>query len=114
MSTEINVIRKSGSKGAQLQVTKFAGPADRGPMLQLTQGLGTAPDEPGFIQLTRQDAEELISILLSWLNSSDSPEADFWHWFRTYWRFGSSTDLVRARRAYEAAKSEPSEQLPDR
>jgi hypothetical protein len=105
MSTEIIAIPETGVKGAELQITQFAGPAELGPMLQLTQGLGLFLDDPGFIQLTRQDVQALIPVLLHWLNKTDPPEASFQHWYDNFWKYGSSTDLVRARRAFEAAKS---------
>jgi hypothetical protein len=114
MSTEITAIPETGVKGSELKITQFAGPAELGPMLQLSQGLGLFLDDPGFIQLTRQDVEALIPILLEWLNTTDPPESGFTHWYRAFWQYGSSTDLVKARRAFEAAKSDPSEQLPDR
>jgi hypothetical protein len=83
-------------------------------MLQLTQGFGDAPDEPGFILLSRKDVEELIPILLCWSNRTDPQQSGFAHWAETYWKYGSSTDLVKARRVFEAAKSDPRDELPDR
>ena len=72
MSTQINVIRESGVKGTQLQISQFSGPAPLGLMLQLSQAFGLAPNEPGFVQLTRQDVEEL-----KWLNTTDPPQSGF-------------------------------------
>jgi hypothetical protein len=106
MSTELGIIDKSGTNGVQLQITQFDGPADLGLMLQLTQGLGFELDDSGFIQLTRKDVEELIPVLLSWLNTTDPPQSGFAHWAQVYWKYGSSTDLVKARRAFEAAGSD--------
>jgi hypothetical protein len=77
VSKEIAIIDRSGVKGAQLQITQFAGRAGGGLILQLTQGWGLEPDEPGFIPLTRKDVEELIPILLQWLNMTDPPRSSF-------------------------------------
>jgi hypothetical protein len=64
MSTQIAEI--STPRG-QLQITEASGGSD-GLMLQLTQGFGTiiGPDNCGFIQLSLNDAENLISILQEW------------------------------------------------
>jgi len=106
MSSQIASIPNTGMTGTALQVTEFFGGSARGRMLQLTQGLGISPDTPGFVQLSRQDLEELIPILLNWLNKTDPPQSGFAYWAETFWKYGSSSDLVKARRAYEAAKSD--------
>jgi hypothetical protein len=105
MSTEIFVIDKTGTSDVALQVTQFVGPESKGIMLQLAQGLGSAPDEPGFIQLTHRDVKELIPVLLGWLNENDPPGSLFEYWRENYWRYGSSTDDKLSRRAYETAKA---------
>jgi len=48
-----------------LSFTKFWGGEDRGECIQLTQGLGTmiSNDTPGFIQLTKEEAEKVAQIL---------------------------------------------------
>jgi hypothetical protein len=63
-------IPHTGKKDVELQITQFAGPIERGVMLQLTQGFGQALDEPGFIELMRGDAQRLIPILVSWLEKT--------------------------------------------
>lgn len=70
MSQEITVIKNTGRGESDIYITEFAGPADKGPMLQLTQGISNLVDdldEPGFIQLTRSDTFMLIAELLKWL-----------------------------------------------
>src|SRR5271167_2387722 len=105
MSSQIASIPDTGVTGTELQVTEFFGGSARGRMLQLTQGLGLSPDTPGFVQLSRQDVEAMLPVLLAWLNTTDPPQSGFAYWAETFWKYGSSSDLVKARRAFEAAKS---------
>jgi len=105
MSTEIFVLDKTGAGESALQVTQFAGPEGKGIMVQLTQGPGSAGDQPGFIQLTHRDVKQLIPVLLGWLNEIDPPGSLFEYWRENYWRYGSSTDDKLALLAYEAAKA---------
>lgn len=65
MSTEIAIIEGTGKKNAHLTVTSFRGPEGKGPMVQLTQGLGGA-NTPGYIQLTKQDARKVVQELIDW------------------------------------------------
>jgi hypothetical protein len=59
MSTEIAIIPRTGTDDVPLQITQFCGPSKKGIMLQLTQGTG-GMDCPGYIQLTRHDAWQLM------------------------------------------------------
>lgn len=67
MSTELAMIKGTGKMGSDLQVLQFAGGEIKGSMLQLTQGSGMTIDEPGFIQLTKNDAKALIMQLTRWV-----------------------------------------------
>ena len=67
MSTKLSPIN-------DISVSEFWG-GPKGPMLQLTQGFGgfasmkqLGEDEPGYVQLTRNDARELASALNTWLD----------------------------------------------
>jgi hypothetical protein len=66
MSTELTKLNFYATRG-EVQFTEFYGGQDI--MLQVTQGLGTTLglDEPGFILLTRCEAQCLVQRLLSWL-----------------------------------------------
>jgi hypothetical protein len=86
MSTEIASIPNTSVTGAELQVTEFFGGSARGRMLQLTQGLGLSLDTPGFVQLSRQDVEAMIPVLLAWLNKTDPPQSGFAHWDHGFYK----------------------------
>lgn len=75
MSTEIAIIPRTGVDEVPLQVTEFCGPAKKGMMLQLTQGIG---DQycPGYIELTECDAWRLLSHLEGWLLDSKEVKDD--------------------------------------
>jgi hypothetical protein len=63
MSTELETIKHTGiNRDRDLQVVLF-----RSDFVQLTQGLGMGLYEPGFIQLSRQDALQVIEVLKDWL-----------------------------------------------
>jgi hypothetical protein len=66
MSTELTIIKNTGKSRVDLQVTEFSG-GSKGRMLQLTQGFGLGMDNPGFIQLTEQDAKQLLMQLMKWV-----------------------------------------------
>ena len=66
MSKQIAVIQGTGRQGVDLQLTQYAGTKEI--MIQLTQGFALEIDDPGFIQLTKDDAEELIEQLQLWVN----------------------------------------------
>lgn len=64
MSTILTTIKSS--RGT-LQLTQFAGNKEtEGLMIQVSQGLGGL-DKPGYIQLTRPEASQLIIDLDKWL-----------------------------------------------
>ena len=70
MSTHFTTLKNTGRSGNDLDATTFFGGIDKGQMLQLTQGVGFImenPDEPGFIQLTKHDAERLAHVLMAWV-----------------------------------------------
>ncbi len=71
MSNLRYTIKKSGRLNRDLDITEFLGSVEKGVMLQLTQGLpllsGNNPDEPGFIQLTKNDAKQLVKQLEIWI-----------------------------------------------
>lgn len=68
MSTELAVIKYTGKYGQDLQVVQFNG--GRGiKYLQLTQGIGSKSD-PGFIQLSREDAVQLVQEIDKWLRDT--------------------------------------------
>lgn len=73
MSTLMSTISLSGCKEVDLEISQFSG-GNKGVMLQLTQGFaGSAIGEvgdPGFIQLTKSDAKELVDVLKSWLSEN--------------------------------------------
>lgn len=73
MSTELN---QTKTLRGPLQITQFCGPEQYGPMLQLTQGLGQDPDEPGFIQLTLAETAELVPKLVAWLRDESKRRAE--------------------------------------
>lgn len=76
MSTQLHEIEMLRGK---LQVTQFLGPSSVGPMLQLTQGFGSSPenpDEPGFIQLTLSETAELIPKLVAWMRDESKRRAE--------------------------------------
>ena len=66
MSTERTIIKGSGKRKVDLHVTQFSGDK-KGKMLQLTQGFGLGMDNPGFIQLTKDDAKAVIRELTKWI-----------------------------------------------
>ena len=69
MSTRIDIIENSGGKyRATLDITQFYGGDKHGPMLQITQGFGGTGtnDGPGYIQLTKRDAQLLMKALIKW------------------------------------------------
>lgn len=75
MSTELQGTRN-------LQLTQYCGPArDDGKSrmrLQITQGLGgllSGKDEPGYINVSHEEAEELALALLQWRHGA-RPEAE--------------------------------------
>ncbi len=68
MSTDIATIKNSGRNKVDLEIIQYSG-GPKGIMLQLTQGFGSALDEPGYIQLSKDDAEQLVVILNKWLRS---------------------------------------------
>ena len=65
MSTKIKTIKNTGRfNDRDMDITRFAG--RNGQMIQITQGFASSLndlDEPGFIQITKQDAKELIQAL---------------------------------------------------
>lgn len=70
MSTEITVMHKVGPAERKIAFTQFSGGKEKGICIQLTQGIANMvndPNEPGFIQLTRDDAYNAIAILKDWL-----------------------------------------------
>jgi len=77
MSKKIATIKCTGKNSYDLDITRFVGPDKKGIMLQLTQGLcgykvfGKIKDEPGYIQLTKQDTYQLILELTKWLMEMD-------------------------------------------
>ena len=68
MGTEIATILKTDKEGRELDIKRC------GSMVQITQGLGTVSDEPGFIRLTPRDAYQLISVLATWLQQVSNDE----------------------------------------
>jgi len=78
MSTLRKTIKSTGKDGVDLDFTSFAGPEQKGEMLQITQGLGTVitPDEPGFIQLTKIDAYRLLQEVAEWLRDTTEDDAN--------------------------------------
>jgi hypothetical protein len=72
MSTEIVVIKGSGKwEDRDLSIMELSG-GPVGRMLQIKQHItpnlsGSTPDEPGFVQLNRNDALNLVAILREWL-----------------------------------------------
>uniref|UniRef100_A0A6M3IQM4 Uncharacterized protein n=1 Tax=viral metagenome TaxID=1070528 RepID=A0A6M3IQM4_9ZZZZ len=64
MSKELFIIRDTGRyRDLNMTVSSFYGGKKSGKMVQITQGLGLLPDEPGFIQLTMEDLECLLNKL---------------------------------------------------
>jgi len=85
MSTLIDTLKESGRKKTDLTFTSFWGGNKNKIMLQLTQGFGcsvlcTDPNEPGFVQLTIQDAKETIRILHKWLEVQEPENKDLKYW----------------------------------
>jgi len=78
MSKELPSIKETGrNHDRDLSMTHFFGGITSGPMIQLTQGEGNSldkPDEPGFIQLTKDDAKRVINQLTKWLKGKESYE----------------------------------------
>ena len=73
MSDSLPSIHRTGrNRDRDLQILRMGGP-DGGLMLQLTQGTGakTGPDEPGYIELTRHDAERLNMFLTAWTTEEE-------------------------------------------
>lgn len=73
MSTKLKTIKNTGvDRHHDLQITEFWGGKSAGPCLQLTQGFGCTNlsdnlDEPGFIQVSKEDAIALLESLNRWL-----------------------------------------------
>jgi hypothetical protein len=67
MSEDFSTISNTGSRGIELTLSTFFGGDTVGTMMQITQGVGFGPDEPGFIQLTPADTYRLIGELARWL-----------------------------------------------
>ena len=70
MSSEFCQLDGTGRhRNREMTLTTFKGPDPFGPMLQISQGLGTVigPDEPGFIQLSTLDAYRLLKVVTEWL-----------------------------------------------
>lgn len=76
MSTEIGKILNTGKNKNEINLTSFDGGDKNGIMLQITQGFGGLPDEPGFIQLTPKDAYLLISEIAQWLKMVAGEKAE--------------------------------------
>jgi len=78
MSKRITTIKRTGkNRDRDLSITQFLGSEKTGIMLQLTQGsanLLNDPDEPGFIQLSKNDVKVLIDFLESWVILEDKNE----------------------------------------
>lgn len=78
MSTQLHELE---TERGLLQITEFLGPAQVGPMLQLTQGSGPTreePDEPGFIQISMSEAATIVPLLVAWMRDESAPLADAW------------------------------------
>ena len=71
MSTELHPIKASGERNG-ISVTQFKGD---GMCVQLTQGVSFNAHDPGFIQLTKAQAEETVKRLQEWLDGKAEP----WH-----------------------------------
>ena len=69
MSTELETLETLRGK---VYLAEFFGPEGHRRMLQVTQGTGglLGPDDPGFIQLTPQEALALSSFLSKWASQS--------------------------------------------
>ena len=65
MSTDLLTIRNTGTEGVDLDFTQFWGGKEKGIMIQLTQGFGGL-DTPGYIQLTKEEAEKVGRELIRW------------------------------------------------
>ncbi len=76
MSIKIGVIKRSGIKGTDLDITQFCGNEKNKQMLWITQGMGLSPEEPGFIQLTLLDTYQLVRILSGWINTVNKNSAE--------------------------------------
>lgn len=76
MSTEREIIENTGRKSVDLTVTEYWGGDKNGVMLQLTQGLGGGEDEPGYIQLTKIDAYQMLISVSKWLQNRADADAD--------------------------------------
>lgn len=77
MSSQYSIIEKTGKKSqADLVLTTFFGGND-GTMVQLTQGLGMNPDEPGYIQLTYVDTYRVIQQLTQWLKDQSAAKVTY-------------------------------------
>jgi len=74
MSNKLSIIKNSGKMSADLDVTEYWGGIKEGWMLQLTQRLAGGFDQPdtaAYLELTPQDASQLIDILSKWLKKED-------------------------------------------
>ncbi len=72
MSTELETIKFDKR---DLEIIEYWGGKEFGAMLQLTQGSGVGPDEPGFIQVTQVDAYKLIIKMAEWLKTRAASRA---------------------------------------
>lgn len=68
MSKTLKTIRDTGRNKTDMTISEFYGGEKNGSMMQVTQGFGRDIDEPGFIQLTKKDAEKLIETISKWIN----------------------------------------------
>lgn len=73
MSYDIAEIKNTGKDNRILNLNGFTAPSWK-PMVQLTQGFGNAPDEPGYIQLTVDDAYRVIGALAQWIKDQAEVE----------------------------------------
>lgn len=69
MGQRINEIKNNGNGNKKITFDHYSGGVKRGPMLQITQGVGTIINfnKPGFIQLTKGDGEKVAKIINKWL-----------------------------------------------
>jgi hypothetical protein len=80
VSKIIATIKNTGQNKVDMDINRFYGGEKNGIMLQVTQGSAgfgvirtingfkAAPDETGFIHLTKKDAQQLAKELTKWIS----------------------------------------------
>ncbi|KKL27520.1 hypothetical protein LCGC14_2384360 [marine sediment metagenome] len=65
MSTHLATVVCDNPQKSDLYISSFFGGVDRGQCIQLTLASGKS----GYVQLTKENVDELLGVILEWRNS---------------------------------------------